>query len=551
MTPWIIYAILAVINLFQAGHTELFHDEAYYWFYSQHLHWGYFDHPPALAVLIWLGSHLLGREIGVRLLLVALNIATLRLLELLIEPKSWKNYLAVILSIAVFQLAFFAFPDIPLLFFTVFFFWSCKRLLSKPDWLSFLWLTISMAGLVYSKYHGILVIGFALFSSRKFWKSGLFWGAGILAFVLFLPHLMWEYNHQFISFRYHLEERFGNPYKLTDTLGYLGGVLLLSGPLAGLLLFPAAIKNKQRDTMSRTYRFVLGGFIFFFLLNSFRGRTEPNWNIPALIPLIALALPVLESSSRWKSWVKWVFIFSLPLILVLRLWMLKGTGRLEIVHKDEIHGWENWAQRISHFAGKYPVVFYNSFQEASKYEFYTGKKAYSLNDLSNSGNEFDMLPIEDSLQGKTVLVMPNFPANFADTLFHEDDQYWRYKWIPDFQTFNKIDVEATGFRSNPAPGTTDTIQVTLINHFGYPRKFRDIPQLKPFIGYQYRVIDKFYGKPERLVDLTGKEIKDTLRFETVITYPKKAGQYNLWVYVRPGILPQNVSGYKGKVTVKP
>ncbi len=46
---------MAVISLFQAGFTELMDDEAYYWVYSRHLDWGYFDHPPMVALLIKMG----------------------------------------------------------------------------------------------------------------------------------------------------------------------------------------------------------------------------------------------------------------------------------------------------------------------------------------------------------------------------------------------------------------------------------------------------------------------------------------------------------------
>lgn len=54
-----------LINLLQAAFTELAHDEAYYFMFSQQLDWGYFDHPPMTALLIWLGSFM-GGEFGVR-----------------------------------------------------------------------------------------------------------------------------------------------------------------------------------------------------------------------------------------------------------------------------------------------------------------------------------------------------------------------------------------------------------------------------------------------------------------------------------------------------
>jgi hypothetical protein len=69
--PLFLFLLLLIwlaINLLQSAFTELAHDEAYYWMYSRNLAWGYFDHPPFIAILIKLGYALIPEEIGVRLL---------------------------------------------------------------------------------------------------------------------------------------------------------------------------------------------------------------------------------------------------------------------------------------------------------------------------------------------------------------------------------------------------------------------------------------------------------------------------------------------------
>ena len=43
---------ILVLNLLQAHFTELIFDEAYYWHYAQNMAWGYFDHPPMVALMI-------------------------------------------------------------------------------------------------------------------------------------------------------------------------------------------------------------------------------------------------------------------------------------------------------------------------------------------------------------------------------------------------------------------------------------------------------------------------------------------------------------------
>ena len=51
-----VLCIVFVINIIQGGVTELLADEAYYWVYKEHLDWGFFDHPPAVAVWIYLSD---------------------------------------------------------------------------------------------------------------------------------------------------------------------------------------------------------------------------------------------------------------------------------------------------------------------------------------------------------------------------------------------------------------------------------------------------------------------------------------------------------------
>ena len=76
--PYLIFWV--VLNLIQAFFSELIHDEAYYWFYSTEMEWGYFDHPPAIAFFVKLGYTFFENELGVRLATVFMSAATLWLI---------------------------------------------------------------------------------------------------------------------------------------------------------------------------------------------------------------------------------------------------------------------------------------------------------------------------------------------------------------------------------------------------------------------------------------------------------------------------------------
>ncbi len=75
------------VNIIQASLTLLSHDEAYYWMYSNFLDWGYFDHPPAIAIMIKAGYFFIKSELGVRIFTVLLSISTIYLLAKICNPN--------------------------------------------------------------------------------------------------------------------------------------------------------------------------------------------------------------------------------------------------------------------------------------------------------------------------------------------------------------------------------------------------------------------------------------------------------------------------------
>ena len=79
-----------LINLVQSYFTEILEDEAYYWVYSNFMAWGYFDHPPMIALLIKLGSALIPGELGVRLFPSLLGAGTILVMYELI-PKGYRD----------------------------------------------------------------------------------------------------------------------------------------------------------------------------------------------------------------------------------------------------------------------------------------------------------------------------------------------------------------------------------------------------------------------------------------------------------------------------
>ena len=101
-----------VINLLQAAFTGLAHDEAYYWVWAQHLDWGYFEHPPMVAVFIWLGGLLFDNELGVRLLTVLSSTAVVYLLFRILKTTDVLLYAALVFGTLLLNVGgFYTAPD--------------------------------------------------------------------------------------------------------------------------------------------------------------------------------------------------------------------------------------------------------------------------------------------------------------------------------------------------------------------------------------------------------------------------------------------------------
>lgn len=435
------YGTWIFLAAMQAGLTELQDDEAYYWVYSKFLDWGYFDHPPLTGLLVKMGYSIFPNELGVRLFPLLLNVLSLFIIERLTRNKNPFLFYAIALSIAVLQVSgFMAVPDIPLIFFTALFFLCYQRLIEKENILRAVLLGIAIAFLFYSKYHAVLIVFFTLLSNLKLFRRYPVYLAGIVALLLFAPHLWWQYEHNWVSFRYHLFESNVNRYKFSFTSEYVLGQLLLPGPIAGLILLPAAFLYKTTSPTERALRFTMIGVYAFFLLSSFRGRVEGNWTSPVLVPLMVLSHQYMNERVKWKRWLLRLLPVSLLLVLFARLVMVADFVPLKAI-EERYHSWKEWPQEMKKRTQGLPIVFSNSYQRASKYWFYSGQTTYSQNWYRERKNNYNFWPIEDSLLGKPIYFLDKYALErFPDSL--ETPIGWvGYRYDSSLASFARIKIQ--------------------------------------------------------------------------------------------------------------
>lgn len=450
----VLLALWWALNVIAGALLELANDEAYYWFYSWHLDWGYYDHPPMVALLVKLGTWICGGELGVRLFSTLLQPLYLYLFWTLIRPQDATRrdamlYCLVCFAMPMLQLyGLLALPDAPLLFFTVVFLWAYKRFAERDSWLNAALMGASMALLMYSKYHGLLVIVFVLCSRWRNFRSPRLYAAVLMGVLLYLPHLWWQYSHDFPSVRYHLSGRVTSGL----TLKYLGptilNLLVVFNPLF-LFHYGRGLASQIRERRNAAYSWLLLGFVVFFTLSAFRYATQPQWMLPAVFAFIVLLMAESRRSERAYRYIRTVAIVTDALFLLARLAMLvlPLPGQL----------WNNKSsnEEIARLADGRPVVFMNNYTASAKYTFYTGQPAYTLPIYFMRQSQWQYSDLDDSFAGQEVLV--------AQT---EDGRPW-YSVVHDFHSLRKVQITPLTPLQRMG-GDTVAVNLLLYNPYPYP-----------------------------------------------------------------------------------
>ena len=396
---------LFLLNILQSFFTELIFDESYYWYYAQNLDWGYFDHPPMVAFLIKLSSFLFNGELGVRLMTCFLGVGTVSILWLIVENEKKNKYIIhfflLLFSLPLLNVyGFLTLPDTPLLFFTALFLYVYKKFLKKTTIITTILLGVTMAALMYSKYHAVLVILFVLLSNVKLLKNKNAWLAVFVSLLFYSPHFIWLYQNDFVTIKYHLFERPNQAYSFEGfTLGYLLNLVVVFG-----LLFPfaywALFKKKVTSSFDRSLLFLSYGVILFFLFSSFQRRTQAQWVIVLCIPMAILAYEYLLDYTKSRKWMYWLGITSFVLLIY---------GRIGLAYAPffpvtyETHGNKKWVNTIKSEVGDIPVIFENSYRQSPMYQFYSdGNTSFSLNNIFYRQNQYTIDSSETKVQGKRI-----------------------------------------------------------------------------------------------------------------------------------------------------
>lgn len=432
-----------LLNLAQAVFTELAHDEAYYWVYARWLDIGYYDHPPMIALMIRVGGWLMSAEGGVRLLTVLFSTLSVPLLYELCGRRNFTLFALMFCACTVFQVyGFIAVPDSPLLFFTVLFFLAYREYKKKDSIPNVLFVAAAVACLLYSKYHGLLVIFFTVISDLSLFRRRSFYFIFALTILFYAPHILWQVQHDYPSYQYHILNKSQTYYNPVDSVEFIGAILFVAGPLIAVPMIIAFSKHRRKDSLLRALKFTFWGFAVFFFLSTFNSAIEANWMAASVVPLFIVAHDYLVTAEKLQLWIRRLAVVSLVLFAFIRINLMTDivpAAGSKVM--PEFYGWNEWAQALKEHAGGCPVVIMNSYQRASKYSFYTDSDALSLNNMAYRSNQFDIWPIADAMQGKRVALFRGWDEwNPDQEAFETPRGKMMVMFIDSFRCYNKYRI---------------------------------------------------------------------------------------------------------------
>jgi len=472
-----------ILNITQAYTLGIHSDEAYYWVYSKLLDWGYYDHPPMVAIFIFLGDHLVHNELGVRLTTVLTSTISLYLIWLIVKEYKARVewFILIVFGTFIFHIyGFITTPDAPLFFFSVLFYYLYRQYLANDTWTMGVLLSLVIACLLYSKYHSILLILFTVISNVKLVKRPTFWLIIILSSLLYLPHILWQVNHGFPSMQYHIFERSSTTYNPAHTYFYPLGQLLMSGPLIGWYLFYYIRGIKITDAFIRCLVVNCIGIFVFFFLSTIKGNVQPHWTLIGYIPFVILVFVRSEQRGGFPKWLKRVAIINLCLIFAFRILLVLNFQFVKNIKAiQSFYGYQTWETQIHKKAGQNYVVIPGGFQDPSKYNFYSNSiKALAYDQRSYRRTQYDIWPIEDSLQHKSVYYLSGsaIPELATEKLLTEKGPYYG-AWVKDLRTYQRVNISNKTYDIKVGRGANLTFDLSIYNPYSQLISFSNKAQL--------------------------------------------------------------------------
>jgi 4-amino-4-deoxy-L-arabinose transferase-like glycosyltransferase len=308
---------LVVLRLVAAAWTPLTFDEAYYWMWSKHPAFGYYDHPPMVALVIRAGTLLAGdTEFGVRLVSILsalpMSFAVYRASAILFGDRRIAASATILLNVTLMAAVgtLIVTPDSPLLVASSFVLFALAKVLEtgRGPW----WLAVGAAvgAALVSKYTALLfgpaiLIWLIVIPKQRRWLVSLWPYLGALvAFAIFAPVILWNAEHQWVSFIKQFGRARIEDFRPTFIAELIPTQIAFATPfvfILGTMGLIALIRPKAGASSARALvNAMFWTITLYFAWHSLHARVEANWFAP-VYPAFAIAAAVAAHQTEWQT----------------------------------------------------------------------------------------------------------------------------------------------------------------------------------------------------------------------------------------------------------
>lgn len=396
------FVLFVAGNAVVIGATELSYDEAYYWLWSRYLDWGYFDHPPLIAWLIASTATWISGEVGVRLgPCLSVAAAAWAVSRALVPSERqwawWAGWLVFpLISIA----SFMALPDAALLTSELLFFLALKRFIERDSACNALVVGLTCALLLYAKYHGVLLILGALLAAPELLRRKHFWRAALTGLLLFVPHLLWQWRHDFVTFNYHLFQGHHGRFSWQRPLLFLLQQLFCAAIFLAPWVWWRAVHVRRDDVFERALAGMTFSTLLVFFICAFFKSVQGNWTVAAYPCLLLLVVRAPGAAWPERLWFRALGVTSAALMVAFKLLLTIPGTETYVPRLAELRGWRGWSRALARATPDCALAA-NTHQIAAKLSFYAERQVTSLN-FGGRPNQFDLWRWEQNLLDKPL-----------------------------------------------------------------------------------------------------------------------------------------------------
>lgn len=367
----VLVAVLFAVRAYVMTHTGLGDPEAYYWAWSQHPDWSYYDHPAMTAWLIWLATSLGGDTVFMtRLPALLLFVANCYLLytitvRLFHNPQAgfWALLffnISPVFAIGTIQMV----PDVPVVFFWLLFVHYVIRALDEER--PVLWYIVgALLGLaLLSKYMAVILAPSTLLmllwhpEYRKHLRQPHIYLGGLLGLAVFSPVFIWNYLNDFASFSFHLVERHETSKAFNPTfalLALVGQIAYYSPIMWGITIHIAVTASKRvlsagEPLLRIPFWFGVPPLLFFTFITFWTEDSEPHWTSLAFLTLFMAWGWYYVNGTRFFRRLSLVAVaITLPIIAAFYVQLVTPLIPVKEAKYDVtniMHGWDEAEQAI-------------------------------------------------------------------------------------------------------------------------------------------------------------------------------------------------------------